>query len=221
MADRTAYWPRLTWLALFGAAFGFVEAAVVIYLHRIYYPAGFGFPLILPELPLLKVELARELCTLVMLLAVAMLAERRAWARFGVFCFLFGVWDLVYYLGLWWAIGWPPSLWTWDALFLLPTLWVGPVFTAVAVAASLTVAGAIIVRKSADRRPYTPWWVWLGSAGAFALLLVAFMGDEASVRATGTPHDFPWAPYLIGLVLGWAMFGTAFLSLRTEYSPEP
>ena len=35
----------LLWLSLFSLAFGYIEAAVVVYLRELYYPGGFQFPL--------------------------------------------------------------------------------------------------------------------------------------------------------------------------------
>jgi hypothetical protein len=208
---------RLFWLVVFGAAFGIVEAAVVVYLRRIYYPGGFGFPLVLPRLPLLKLELVREAATLVMLLAVAVLAERRAWARFGAFALLFGVWDLVFYLVLRFAVGWPPSLLTWDILFLVPVPWTGPVLSAALVAASLVLAGGwIIVRVNRGLVPRNVWWVWLLALVSLMLLLGSFFANQGSARTTGAHGGFPWLVYGLGLVLGWVGFVAAFV--RTDRS---
>ncbi len=52
---------RLIWAAVFGAAMGLFEAAVVVYLRRIIYPDGFSFPLGKIDLQLGLVELAREI----------------------------------------------------------------------------------------------------------------------------------------------------------------
>src|SRR6056297_1917803 len=115
---------RLLWTAVFGAAFGWVEAAVVVYLRAIVYPEGFALPLVPIEPALAVVELAREAATLVMLAAVAMLAGHTRWQRFSAFLVAFGVWDLVYYGGRKAALDWPRGLAAWDVLFLLP--WPGP-----------------------------------------------------------------------------------------------
>jgi len=211
MAESLRTEKRLLWLLLFGAAFGVVEAAVVVYLRRIYYPGGFGFPLVLPQVPLLKLELVREAATLVMLLAVAVLAERRPWARFGAFAFAFGVWDLVFYLALRLSIGWPPSLLTWDILFLVPVPWTGPVLSAALVAVSLVVAGSwIIVRVNRGIVPRNVWWVWALALASLALLLGSFFANQGPARATGMHGAFPWGIYGLGLALGWLGFALGF-----------
>ena len=112
MLDLTPTFRRTAWLVVFAVAMGFLEAAVVVYLRELYYPDGFRFPFVpLPE-RILWTELARELTTLIMLLAVAMLAGKNRLDRFFVFGFLFGVWDIVYYVGLRLFLGWPESLFT-------------------------------------------------------------------------------------------------------------
>lgn len=201
----------LGWLILFGIGFGFVEAAVVVYLRSLYYPQGFSFPLVLPENHIMRVEAIREAATILMLFAVAMLARRRAWARFGAFCVVFGVWDLVYYLGLRAAIGWPENLGTWDVLFLLPAPWLGPVWTAALIALSLVVAGAWIMSFS-DRggRPRVRWWLWLGALASFGLLVGSFVAAGAGMSQAAAPGPFPFIPYVLGLVLGWVIFYQAF-----------
>lgn len=203
---------KLFWLTVFGIAFGFFEASVVIYLRALYYPEGFVFPLVLPQDRIILVELGRELATLLMLLGVAMTSAGNGWERFGVFSFLFGVWDLVYYLVLRVFLGWPESLLTWDVLFLVPRVWVGPVLSAAAVAVSLVVGGAWIIRRAgAGFRPRTPWWVWAGAVFSLALLLGSFMDGHDAVRAGIQPGPFPWLPWLGGMILGWGVFAWAFL----------
>jgi hypothetical protein len=202
--SRTDSLRRLFWLSLFGVAFGYVEAAVVVYLRELYYPQGFGFPLALPVTRVLNVELGREMATLVMLGSVAHLAGRNFWQRLGVFCFLFGVWDLVYYVVLWGVLDWPQTLFTWDILFLLPFIWAGPVITAVLVAVSLIAAGVILLLGSETPNPDR--WAWIGAALSIGLLLAAFMANHRAVRAGAQPDGFPWIPYGVGLVIGWGAF---------------
>ena len=77
MSNRSKYYL----LALFAAAMALLEAAVVVYMRRLYYPEN---PLDIFPLDFLSVydprlELAREASTIVMLIVVALLAGR---ARF-------------------------------------------------------------------------------------------------------------------------------------------
>ena len=114
-------------LTVFSVAMGFMESAVVIYLRALYYPHGFDFPL-LPVTPQISyVEFLREAATIIMLLIIGILAGRNLAEKFSFFLFCFAVWDIVYYVFLYVFLQWPPSLFTWDALFFIPVLWVGPV----------------------------------------------------------------------------------------------
>lgn len=190
-------------LAVFGAAFGYLEAAVVVYLREIYYPDGFRFPLLLTSLDHATVEIARETATLAMLAAVAHLAGRTRWERFGHFAFLFGVWDIVFYLSLFVTLGWPASLLTWDVLFLIPLIWTGPVLAPVLVSVLLIAAGAAIAVRERRAAPIRVRKVhWLLGALSLALLLYAFMANHPLVYAGGVPVSFPWVPFAAGLLLG-------------------
>ncbi|HXO86479.1 MAG TPA: hypothetical protein VN803_13245, partial [Gemmatimonadales bacterium] len=130
------------WVALFAVAFAAVESAVVVYLRAL---AGAAPLSVLQyQLPphLLTIEVAREAATLVMLITVATIAGRTAWEGFLYFAFAFGLWDIFYYVWLRVFIGWPPSLLTWDVLFLIPVPWIGPVLAPVVVSLCL-VGGAL------------------------------------------------------------------------------
>jgi len=114
-------------LSLFAVAMGFMEAIIVLYIREISYPEGFTFPLNPLPPKLIKAELIRELSTIVMLLTVAWLTGKTFLRRLNAFLFMFGMWDIFYYVALKLFIGWPESLLTWDILFLIPVVWIGPV----------------------------------------------------------------------------------------------
>lgn len=110
-------------LTIFAASMALLEAAVVIYMRRLYYPEN---PLELFPLAFLTsydpmLELAREISTIVMLITVALLAERSTLTRsFAAFVFTFGLWDLLYYAWLKVLLGWPREWLEWDVLFWSP-----------------------------------------------------------------------------------------------------
>lgn len=120
--------------AIFGMAFGFVEAAVVVYLRG---AAGllanigaYQQSAIISQLPknLLNIEIFREAATIIMLASVALLAVNTRRERWAVFFWTFAVWDIFYYAGLKATIGWPASLATADVLFLIPAPWFSQVW---------------------------------------------------------------------------------------------
>lgn len=118
-------------LAVFAIAMGFLEAIVVVYVRELYYPGGFSFPLKALPPKIIFIELIRELSTLIMLGAVAWLAGKTFVRRLSAFIFVFGIWDIIYYVALKIFIDWPDSLFTWDILFLIPITWIGPVLAPV------------------------------------------------------------------------------------------
>jgi hypothetical protein len=189
----------------FGIAFGWLEAAVVVYLRELLYPEGFDFPLRLLRPDLAVVEVAREAATLVMLGAAGVLGARTAWGRFGLFALAFGVWDLVYYLGLWIVLGWPAGLGTWDVLFLIPGVWTGPVWTAALIAVLLMALGVpLYLRGERHAIGIARWWHWALAAVSLSLILAAFLANHSLVLQEGVPVDFPEAIYFAGLATGIA-----------------
>jgi hypothetical protein len=155
---------QLLYAALFAAAFGFVEAAVVDYLRgnipELAQASDAGaapyesttraeMPEISPRL--VKTEQAREAATMVMLLAVPFLATSRARERWALFLWCFAIWDIVYYLGLRVLIHWPTSLLTMDVLFLIPVPWFAQIWFPVAVSGLSMLA--VLAGRIHDPRP--------------------------------------------------------------------
>jgi hypothetical protein len=155
---------QFVFATIFALSFGFVEAAVAVYLGaaagllpgykgtlsdvRRLAAATHQETLTISQFPpsLLTVEVVREAATIVMLVSVAFLAASKARERCAAFLWAFALWDISYYVGLWAAIRWPVSLNDQDVLFLIPAPWVAPVWfpllvsflTLVAVALSRT-----------------------------------------------------------------------------------
>ncbi|MFN2394558.1 MAG: hypothetical protein ABR597_02605 [Bacteroidales bacterium] len=163
----------LLYITLFSIAMAFVESAVVVYLRVIYYPGGFAFPLAPIDQLVGVTELLRELATMIMLLAVSIIAGRNFRQRFAYFILCFGVWDIFYYVFLYLLLGWPQSLLTWDILFLIPVTWTGPVIAPVTV--SITMIGIALSvlfydeKQKSFRISNLTWILWL--AGAFIVFI--------------------------------------------------
>ena len=206
---------RTVWLIVFALAMGLLEAAVVVYLRALYYPQGFGFPIAPMDQQIFVVELVREGTTFVMLLTVAALAGRDRLDRFFVFGFLFGVWDIVYYLGLWLFLRWPASPFTWDVLFLIPVPWLAPVIYPVIVSAVL-VCGFIVHRalRAAGRalRPTFPEWLFASAGGLIVIL--SFCWHWRVVVEGRVPTGFPAPLFVAGLLLGALPFVRAGWRVR-------
>jgi len=149
---------------LFGIAFGFVEASVIIYIRAaVGLLPGYSGTLsdvarlsaniyqqaqILGKLPrsLFMVDFFREAAMITMLFGVALLTTKRLRERWAMFLWTFAVWDIFYYVGLWATVRWPSSLLTPDVLFLIPVPWFSQVWFPVLVSA-LTMVAVVIARK--------------------------------------------------------------------------
>jgi hypothetical protein len=195
-------------LVVFGLAFGWIEAAVVIYLREINPGAldtGTGLPLVLLPPRVLAVEVVREACTLLVLGAVAWLTSVQARARIGAFLLLFGIWDLTYYAVLRAVSGWPASLAAWDVLFLIPLPWVAPVWAPASVATLFILAGTYLI-GTADRERRYGWRDAAILATAAVVVVVAFLVEWEAPLARRAPHDFPDALFWAGVLLGLSWF---------------
>jgi hypothetical protein len=211
----------LFWLTAWSVAFGVCEGAVVVYLRRLCYPgqppSGPLLPLPDIDTPLLSTEMAREAATLLMLLGVATLAERRPLRRFAAFAFCFGMWDIVYYAMLHVAIGWPASLMDWDVLFLIPAPWSSPVLAPVLVSLALVGTSALVLRRLDEAAP-NPFRVrdWLVQAACGALIVWAFLWNAGPVDRMEPPGAYPWWLFLAGWLGGLLVFAQRWRAAATR-----
>ena len=150
---------------VFAAAFGFVEAVVVVYLRA---ATGLlpGYQGTLSDVirrsgefyqqsqaisqfpqSLLTLEVFREAATIVMLGSVALLTAARTGSRAAVFLWTFAIWDITYYVVLWATVRWPLSLRDPDVLFLIPKPWVSPVWFPLLVSA-LAILAVLLARAT-------------------------------------------------------------------------
>ncbi|MBI2612831.1 hypothetical protein HYW59_03440 [Candidatus Kaiserbacteria bacterium] len=154
----------LLFTALFGIAFGINEAIVVLYLraatgllpgfeHQLIGATGtltlYEQMQLLNAMPatIIATEMIREAATLVILISLSLAVARRISERWALFLWMFAFWDIFYYVGLWLITRWPPSLVTWDVLFLIPQPWVSQVWFPVLVS-TLCIAAVAFARTS-------------------------------------------------------------------------
>ncbi|MEW6067905.1 MAG: hypothetical protein AB1610_06410 [Nitrospirota bacterium] len=177
---------RLSFLVIFSVAMGFLEAVVVVYLRQLYYPDGFAFPLKIIALEGLSIEYLREISTIVMLLSVSVVAGRNLYERLAYFLFCFGVWDIFYYIWLKVLLNWPPSLLTWDILFLIPVAWSGPVLAPIICSVTIIMlAGSIMFfqRKGYAVKISLLEWALLGSSAV--IIFSTFIFDYLKIIIKG------------------------------------
>ena len=168
MPNKTL-WGRLFWWTIYAAAFGYVEALVVVYIRRLTGMApgldyhdlwaakhlAWNGPAILVEMQRLgvyKTEYGREIATLLLLLGPAMAAGKTGRERLALYLYTFAVWDETYYLWLKLWTGFPRSLTATDIYFLVPIAWYGPVWFPVVVVMPLLIAFSLwLLRRTSAR----------------------------------------------------------------------
>ncbi|MBI4083805.1 MAG: hypothetical protein HY423_14470 [Candidatus Lambdaproteobacteria bacterium] len=191
-------------LWMFGVLFGVLEAMVVIYLRALLGVQGpelFPLTALLSAQPAhpLRYEVYRELATLLALLPIAYLASGRWGYRGLAYLLVFGVWDLSYYAALKALINWPPSLLTYDVLFLMPTVSVAPVLCPLLVALTLVVGVSAYLLLAATRMPRSPSVLqWLLMALGLVTMSIAFTANSQHLSKGGLPPQFPWWLFLVG-----------------------
>lgn len=227
---------RVALVVLFAVAFGFLEAAVVVYLRAIYdpiraslypgEPSGSLVPLITFEqlreagpvhVRRLRIELGRELATMIMLAAVASLAMRRRGEWVAMFMISFGVWDIAFYGGLKAMINFPTSLLTWDILFLIPVPWVGPVLAPLIVSLSMIGAGLVLVAGAGHGRSFRVTWLhWVVIVVGGVIIILSFCWEHSRIMAGQPPGPFNWYLFSSGEGIGLMAFAHAWSQRRRQ-----
>jgi len=211
-------------LLLLGLSFGYVEAAVVVYLRALSEPVRQKlvpqapkdelFPLLgwdrtktdAPEIArLIPIEVAREAATIVMLASTALLVSGRGlWLP--SFALLFGAWDASFYLFLKVMLNWPPSVFTWDLLFLIPVPWTAPVLAPLLVSVALMACGW----ASVGRRLQFSAAHWICMLAGNLAILSSFITRYREVLGGALPIHFPWPVFSAGLIVVLGAFVQAF-----------
>ncbi len=180
------------WLTIFAIAMAFLEAIVVVYLRQIFYPQGFSFPLNPLTPRIISIEWLREIATIVMLVSVGIIAGKNNLQKFAWFLFSFGVWDIFYYVGLKLLLDWPSSFFTWDILFLIPVVWVGPVLAPVINSLTMMLLAGVIVylqwREHDFRINFTEWVLMI--SGAIAIFITFIWDYSRIIISNGFISDF-------------------------------
>ncbi len=203
---------RFCIVVIFGIAFAYIEAAVVVYLRAIFYPAGFTFPLtefgIGPLWQrLLLTEIGREAASLVLVSTAAWLFGRNLQQRFAYFTVIFTVWDIFYYVWLKILIDWPSSIMDWDILFLIPMPWASPVLAPVLISVTLLIFAVIILYRSSCARPIKVSPIqWLGFILAGLVVVVSFCIAGLHITEPDFQSHFHWPLFTLGEILAIALF---------------
>lgn len=185
---NTLIYTRLLWVTLFSIAMAMLESSVVIYLRELYYPDGFQFPIRATSYAIAVTELFRELATLIMLLAIGILTGRNKQERFAWFIFSFAIWDIFYYVFLYLIIDWPSGLHEWDILFLIPMMWVGPVWTPLLLSLLMIILALCILYFSRlSHNASLKLREWMALIAGSLIVIIAFCKDFYLFMTTHFP----------------------------------
>lgn len=214
---------RFCIVVIFGIAFGYIEAAVVVYLRAIFHPDGFNFPLanigtILQRKPLLLTETGREAATIVLIFTGAWLFGQNRRQRFAYFLTIFAIWDIFYYLWLKLLIDWPISIMDWDILFLIPRTWASPVLYPVLISITMLTFAAAILYKDARGRPIKVTLAdWLAFFVAAIIVVVSFCITGLHVTEENYKSYFYWPLFAAGLLLAIGIFLKCFFKSKERF----
>jgi len=207
---------KLFWLTIFAVAIAYLEATVVVYLRQIYYPDNLQviFPPKMFSTFNLVVELIREATTIIIMLSVAFLTERKNRTRiFAAFIFQFGVWDIFYYIWLKATIGWPVSWIEWDILFLIPWAWLGP-WICPALISILFISWSSIVLMSDKEYVLSKLSLWFFIFGSI-LGLISFLQPAIPFIINNRVEDFQ---YYIPRNFWWWLFIPGYLLMVAGFA---
>ena len=210
-------------VTIYAIAMGFLEAAVVIYLRKLYYPNGFDFPLPLIDSFILKIDWIREMSTIIMLLTIALLAGKKLYEKFAYFIYAFAIWDIFYYVFLKATLNWPSSLMAWDVLFLIPWPWIAPILVPLLCIIILVITSLLIIHFNDlgyKVKITLPEWI-LFILGAL-IVLYTLLYDYGNIILFGSylsiqnfiPTNYSWVTFSIGIIL--ASIATIKFYLRTK-----
>lgn len=230
-------------ITIFSITMGYLESSVVVYLRELYCPDGTLFPMAVMKTNIIVTELLREAATIIMLLMAGFLAGRKFITGFAWFIYSFAVWDIFYYLFLKLLLNWPDSLMTWDILFMIPTLWTGPVLAPVIISLSMIIFGlGIIFFNKRNINIMIKTYEWLLLIIGSLVLIIAFSWDYSSfmlekfclkdlLRGTPSssvmsysityvPRTFNWFLFITGQTIISGVIAMFFIRNKKQFNKE-
>ena len=199
-------------VVVFSITFGYIEAAVVVYLRTIFHPAGFTFPLtnfgISPIWKqLLLTEVGRETAAMLLISTASWLFGKNLQQRAACLLTIFAIWDISYYIWLKVLINWPAQIMDWDILFLIPVTWASPVLAPVLVSLTLLIFAVIILYRSCCARPIKVSPIdWLGFSLAGLLVVICFCVAGRHIQQPDFQSHFYWPLFAAGLLSAVIVF---------------
>jgi len=202
---------RFCIVVIFSIAFGYIEAAVVVYLRAIFHPEGFTFPLAFAIAPsskhILLTEIGREAATIVIILTGSWLFGKNRQQRFAYFLTIFAVWDIFYYVWLKVILDWPASITDWDILFLIPVTWASPFWAPVLISLTMLIFAVIILHRDSLGRPLKVTGLeWLAFVFAGLIVVVSFCIGGTYIAEQDFNSYFYWPLFAFAFILAVVVF---------------
>jgi hypothetical protein len=198
----------------YAVGMAYVEAAAVFYLRKAQGIQDFSPNMVIQNQYFGMVEVGREAATLLMLFTVSWIAGNSSRQRTGFFIYMFGIWDIFYYLWLRLIAHWPVSLLDMDILFFIPLPWWGPVLAPVLVSLLLIAFGIYLIRQD-DQKQFSEFEqreIALLAVGVL-IMLFSFMQDAITALLSGKAIidpsrqvTFNWIIFLTGFLLSVLVF---------------
>jgi hypothetical protein len=207
-------------VVVFGIAFGYIEAAVVVYLRQIFHPDGFTFPMTVFGIDalskrILLTEIGREAATIVLIFTGTWLFGHNRQQRFAYFMIIFAVWDIFYYVWLKVLLDWPASIMDWDILFLIPVTWASPVLYPILISMTLIVFAVVILYRNSCGRPLKatlPDWLAFSASGIIVVASFCIAGLHSTEQDYAS--YFYWPLFAAGHILGIVIFLKVLLKMK-------
>lgn len=200
--DSLSVKTRLISVSLFAIAMGLLEAICVVYLRQILLPPDGSLNNIAFSNFDFTIEVIREITTLVMLLTIAILAAYNWRTRLAMFFLAFGIWDIFYYIGLKIFLNWPATILEWDALFLVPVNWYGPVLAPVLISVYFIIVSIIIVlREATGKKLHITIPAILLQLLTFVVWYYSFTKDSSLISEFGYESaTYSWLLFVLGII---------------------
>ena len=211
--DSRSIKTRLISVAIFAVAMGILEAICVVYIRKIIFPPDGNIANIAITDFNFTIEAIREAMTIIMLGTMSILAAYNFRTRLAMFFLAFGIWDILYYVGLSVLLNWPTSIMNWDTLFLIPIAWYSPVIVPVIISLYFIGGGIfIILHEGNGIKLKFNFIVILVQFLAFVAWFYSFIKDSAMISETGYANaEYSWLFLVLGLLLGVGSLSISYL----------
>jgi len=211
--DSRSIKTRLISVAIFAVAMGILEAICVVYIRKIIFPPDGNIANIAITDFNFTIEAIREAMTIIMLGTMSILAAYNFRTRLAMFFLAFGIWDILYYIGLSIFLNWPTSIMNWDTLFLIPIAWYSPVIVPVIISLYFIGGGIfIILHEGNGIKLKFNFIVILLQFLAFVVWFYSFIKDSAMISETGYANaEYSWLFLVLGLLLGVGSLSISYL----------